>query len=219
MNALEERVLHLIGENVDSPDVFTDDDEGMAPIREAINEAIAEVILLTGGNKRQYFLPLREGIAFYRLRPANGSVGWITDVWSHTRQQRLSQTDFTQLSTYDPRWMIYTGDPESYLPIGADVIGFYPKPSGSANVMELTLVEIPAAYTSDRDRIRLRDSYQYAVVNYAVAEFWASRGDAAEAQKHFSMYLDGMGLKQRYMPQAEATRTLDTRKEFWPRTP
>jgi hypothetical protein len=218
MNALEERVLELIGEDPAAPDVFTDTDEGMAPIRESISDAIAEIVMLTGGNKRQYFLPLRSGVAFYRIRLEYGELGWVTDVWSVTQQWRLAQTDLTQLSYYDPRWMIYSANPESYLTLGNDIIGFYPKPSASANVMELTLVEIPATYESGEDRVKLRESFKYAAVNYAVAEYWASRGDAGEAQKHMGLYLDALGLKQQYMPQIEQTRFFQTQKEPWPRT-
>lgn len=216
MNALEQRVLELIGEDVDSPDVFTDNDEGIAQIRESIADAIQEILMLTGGNKRQYFLPLREDTAFYRLRLQNGDIGWITDVWSINQKQRLEQTDLTRVSSYDPRWMITNATPEAYMPIGQDVIGFYPKPSASADVMEITLVEIPHVYQSDRDRIKLRESFQYATVNYAVADFWASRGDAMEAQKHYQMYMDTLGLKQSYNPMADRFARAETAKEPWP---
>lgn len=216
MNALEQRVLELIGESVEAPDVFTDDDEGMAQIRESISDAIQEIVMLTGGNKRQYFLPLREGTAFYRFRLQGGDIGWVTDVWSVNRKLRLEQTDLTRVSSYDPRWMISNAPPEAYMPIGQDVIGFYPKPSGSSDVMEITLVEIPHAYESDRDRIKLRESFKYATVNYAVADFWASRGDAAEAQKHFKMYLDELGLKQDYNLMADRFPRAETAKEPWP---
>ena len=216
MNALETKVLELIGESTDSPDVFTDDDEGMAPIRDSINDAISEIIMLTGGFKRQYYLPLRSGQAFYRIRPQNGVLGWVTDVWSLTPQYRLEQTDLVRLVAHDPRWMTYTGDPQAYMPVGQEMIGFYPKPSGSTNVMELTIVEIPTAYATDRDRIKLKSSFRYATVHYAVGEFWASRGDAGEAQKHMAMYLDALGLKQTYMPMIEQSRGFQSRKEPWP---
>jgi hypothetical protein len=216
MNALEEKVLELIGEDPSSPDVFTDDDEGMKPIRDSISDAIAEIVMLTGGYKRQYFLPLRSGVAFYRFRLPHGDLGWITDVWSTTRQIRLEQTDLVRVSAHDPRWMVPSGFPEAYLPIGQDVIGFWPKPSGSSDVMELTIIEIPHAYTTDRDRVKLRDAFQYACVNYAVAEYWASRGDAGEAQKHMQLYMDALGLRQDYQQQTEAVRGFQTRKEPWP---
>ena len=69
MNTLEAKVLELIGESPDSPDVFTDDEEGLAPIRASLSEGIEEIAMLTGSYKRSYFLPLREDRAFYRLRP------------------------------------------------------------------------------------------------------------------------------------------------------
>lgn len=216
MNALEGKVLELIGEDPDSPDVFTDDDEGIKPIRTSINDAIAEIVMLTGSYKRQYFLPLRQGMGFYRLRPRDGHLGWITDVWSVTQQRRLEQTDLIRLANHDPRWMIHSANPEAYLLVGEDVMGVYPKPSGSSDVLELTVVEIPAAYTSDKDRVKLRDAFQFGVVHYAVSEFWASRGDAVEAQKHMQMYLDALGLGQLYSQQTESVRSMRTHKEPWP---
>lgn len=218
MNALEEKVLELIGEDPSAPDVFTDDDVGIAQIRESIADAIQEIVMLTGGNKRQYFLPLREGQAFYRLMLPRGDIGWITDAWAVIRQQRLEQTDLTRVSSYDPRWIITSGTPEAYMPIGQDVVGFFPKPSGSSDVIEITLVEIPHTYESDRDRIKLREAFKFATVNYAVADFWASRGDAQEAQKHFQMYMDALGLKQGYNPMADRFPRQETAKEPWPTT-
>jgi len=216
MNALEQKVLELIGEDTSSPDVFTDDDVGMEPIRKSIGEAIEEVVMLTGSFKRQYFIPLRSGQGFYRLRPQNGSVGWICDAWAVNQQRRLEQTDLTRLNAYDPKWMKYTGSPEAYLPLSHNVIGFYPKPPSDGNVIELTIVEIPTQYTSDRDRIKVRNAFQYAIVKAAVADFWASRGDAVEAQMHTQEYLEALGIRQQYAQLMDQPRGFMTRKDPWP---
>jgi hypothetical protein len=213
MNALERKVLELIGENIDSPDVFTDDDAGMAPIRDSINDCIQEIVMLTGGNKRRYFIPLRTDQMFYRLRLANGEMGWITDVFLVNQMRRLDQTDLIKLSSEDPRWMISTGNPWSYLQIGKEIVGFHPKPSGSSDVVEIHLVEIPAAYTNDQDRVKIRKSFQHAVVSYAVGEYWASRGDAMEALKHMNQYFEVLGMKRAYDPQSERRPYLDTQKD------
>jgi len=216
MNALEQKVLELIGEDTSSPDVFTDDDVGMEPIRKSIGEAIEEVVMLTGSFKRQYFIPLRSGQGFYRLRPQNGSVGWICDAWAVNQQRRLEQTDLTRLNAYDPKWMKYTGSPEAYLPLSHNVIGFYPKPPSDGNVIELTIVEIPTQYTSDRDRIKVRNAFQYAIVKAAVADFWASRGDAVEGQMHTQEYLEALGIRQQYAQLMDQPRGFMTRKDPWP---
>jgi hypothetical protein len=216
MNAIETKVLELIGEDPEAPDVFVDTDEGMAPIRESIADAVSEIVMLTGSHKRQYLIPLREDQQFYRLTLQNGDLGWITDAWSITQKYRLEQTDLVRLSAYDPRWMIGAGSSQSYFPVGKDIIGFYPKSSASVNVVELTVVEIPRAYASSADRVKLRESFEYAAVHFAVAEYWATRGDANEAQSHTQKYLAALGLEQEYMPQSGQPRSLQTRKEPWP---
>lgn len=216
MNVLEEKVLELIGESTTSPDVFTDDDEGMAPIRDSLSDAIAEILTVTGGYKRQYYLPLRSEMQFYRFRLQNGNLGWITDVWSSTQKQRLEQTDLIRLTAYNPRWMIPSANPEAYFPVGMDTIGFYPKPSGDSDVMEITIVEIPTAYATSADRIKLREAFKYSAVHYAVGEYWASRGDANEASKHLKLYLDSIGLAKDYAQLKDGTR-FETRKEPWSR--
>lgn len=216
MNSLERRVLEGIGEDVENPDVFVDTDAGLAPIRDSLNDAIQEIALLTGMYKRQYLLPLRTGQMFYRFKLANGYLGWVTDVWDVDRKFRLEQTSLTKLSHYDPRWMVGNGFPEAYVQLGEDVIGFYKKPSASANVMELTIVEIPHAYATDTDRIKLRESFQYAAVLYAIGEYWATRGDVQEAKAFGVRYLDALGMKERYSPTQEAIPSLSTNKEIHP---
>lgn len=216
MNALETKVLELIGENPDSPDVYVDTDAGIAPIRDSINDAIQEIAMLTGGNKRQYIVPLREGQMFYRFGLRDGYFGWICDAWDIDRQLRLEQTDTIKLSQYDPRWMVGSGFPEAYLPVGQDVVGFYKKPSSSAGAIELTIAEIPIEYATSTERVKLRDQFQYAVIHYAVAEYWASAGDAREAMSHSQMYLDALGLNENYQISPQERYTSQTVKEPWP---
>ena len=112
--------------------------------------------------------------------------------------------------------MVGSGFPEAYMQLGEDVIGFYKKPSASSNVMELTIVEIPDPYTTDTERIKLRESFQYAAILYAVGEYWASRGDVIEARSFGARYLDALGLKQRYSPSQESIPTFETNKEPFP---
>jgi hypothetical protein len=212
MNALETKVLELIGEDPDNPDVFTDDDEGMAPIRDSLNDAVQEIVMLTGSHKRQYFIPLRGDMQFYRLRLLNGELGWVTDAWLVNQKTRLEQTDLLRITAHNPRWMTPTGSPEQYLPVGQDLVGFYPKPASDSDVVELTVVEIPSAYASGRDRVKLREAFKYATVNYAVSEYWASRGDAGEAQKHMALYMDALGLRAEYQQQGDMRR-FETKKE------
>jgi hypothetical protein len=215
MHRLERKVLELIGEDPDNPDVFTDDELGMAPVRDSLNDAIQEVQMLEGANRRQYFIPLRSGQQIYRLDLNYGYVGWITDVWLINKKYRLEQTSVVRLTAHDPRWMVSSADPRSYFPIGSDSICVYPKPSASSDTLEVTIVEIPIAYTDSNSKVHIKSDFEYAAIHYAVSEYWASRGDAREALKHFKLYLDAMGLREEYDQHAQV-RQFRTQKGPYP---
>lgn len=212
MNYLETYVLQLIGEDTTNPDVFADTDTGMAPIRDSINDAIEEISMLTGGYKREYQIPLRTDNNFYRLKFQKGQFGWVTDAWLLGSKWRLSQTDFNKLNNEDPRWMKHRGNPSQYFHVGTDLIGIYPRTSGDADVVVFQCVVIPDRYTSDTDRIKLRTEYQWAVVHYAVSEYYAGRGDKPRAMEHMNLYLNRLGLREAYPEAKDTTRGFRTEK-------
>jgi len=216
MHALERKVLEYIGEDPDSPDVFTDTAEGIAPIRDSINDAIQELAMLEGSVKRQYFIPLRKSQLLYRFQLNTGYMGWITDVWLVSKKYRLEQTGILKLSAYDPRWMVSSAEPRAYFPVGSDTICVYPKPSASSDVLELTIVEIPLEYADDNAKIKLKSDFQYAAVHFAVSEYWASRGDAEEAQKNYDLYLDAAGLREAFEQSPQLRSRFRTNKEPYP---
>ena len=216
MNLLERQVLELIGEDPDSPDVFVDTDAGMAPIRDALNDAIQEIVMLTGSYKRQYFIPVRANQGFYKLDLNYGHFGWVTDARMVNIKRRLEQTGILRLVAEDPRWMLTSATPRAYFQIGTDIIALYPKPSASSDILELTIVEIPNPYEKDTDRIKLKTDFHYAAVHFAVAEYWASRGDVREAFKHWGLYLDVLGLRGEFDQNPHHPQRLQTIKEDAP---
>ena len=136
----------------------------------------------------------------------------MTDARLVNIKRRLEQTGILRLLAHDPRWMITSADPRAYFQIGTDVIALYPKPSGSSDVLEMTIVEIPNPYKRDTDRIKLKTDFHYAAVHFAVAEYWASRGDAREAAKHWGLYLDVLGLRDRFDQTPHAPQRFKTTK-------
>lgn len=198
MNRLERAVLLEIGENPDSPDAFAD----ISPIRNSINDAIAEIIMATGSCKRLHQVALEADKQFYSLSISGGEIAWITDAFLLTRQRRLEQTDFDLLIQEDQRFFVYNGVPTRYVAIDNDLVFFHPITSSDTDVVELTIVAIPSEYTQDADRLFVRRDFERGVVHYAVSEYWASRGDAKEAVNHHAMYLDLVGLR-RLFPQAQ----------------
>lgn len=193
MNDIERQVLRLIGEDPTSPDVYTDDDVGMAPIRDSISDAIEEIHSITGGYSETFLIPLVSNGTFYRLNFERGSFGWVKDAWLSGNKTRLTQTSIAKLGMEYPKWLESTGTPEQYFHLGKDLIGIFRKPSSSSDVLEINAVVIPGPY-SDGERIKLKNQYHWAAVHYAVGEYWASRGDASEAERYHGMYQAAIGL-------------------------
>jgi len=213
MNTIEKHVLELIGEDPDAPDVFTADN--MEPIRDSINDAIEEIAMMTGCVTDTYHINLRKNRNFYRFDYQRGSIAWIKDVWLSTIQRRLEQTDLIRLTVYNPRWLYNNGSPESYFTIGMGFFGIWPAPSSDTDMLEITVVSIPARYTESEDRIKLRRSWDWAAAHYAVGEYFASRGDAKSAIYHHNSYLKKMGLNTKYPYATEKISYLRSSKEPW----
>lgn len=187
-------MLRLIGEDLDSPDVFTDTDEGMAPIRDSINDAIEELCMTTGHYRRRYFLACQEERAIYRLAPENDYLGWVIRVWDNKNKRSLDQTSITALSNYDPRFLKQNGVPTHWYQMGWEHIGVYYRPSEQGMVLELDCLMVPKPYTYDTQPIQLRTHWQRAAVYRALSDYHAIRGDAARGQEYFIKYLETAGL-------------------------
>lgn len=200
-NDLETKVMDLIGENTDMPDVF--DDDGIEEIRSHLNDAIEEVAMLTGVHKRVWTVPLKGNCYFYRLSEALDRFGWFDSVYLVGTKRLLTQTSIDGLNQIDCRWLNAAGTPSYYAPISTATFIVWPCNTTDVDSLEVTGVAIPERYTTDTDRIRLRKSFEWACVNRAVSEFWATRGDAQSAARHFQQYAKSVGYPQMYPEQYE----------------
>lgn len=191
MTDLEKQVLQAIGESTDSPDVFTDDAEGMSQIRDSINDAIEEISMLSGSVNRNYHMLLRPNVAFYRMDFKRDRFGWITDAWLISLKRRLEKTDLITMQAFNPRWLKNNGNPQSYGLIGYDVFFVWPCPAAEL-IVDLSCVVIPDRYVNDYDRVKIRHIFADAAVNFAVGEYYASRGDAKQALERHNSYIGGL---------------------------
>lgn len=205
MNTLEKHVLQIIGESIESPDVFADTEAGMAQVRDSINDAIQELCMVTGSYRKTYLLPLYADRQFYRLEWQADHFGYVVEAWDRSRNRRLIHTDLANLNARDPLWMKHTGDPNEYLQIGDNIIGFYLKPASEGVVLELTCVCVPKPYTINSPPVKLREQYERAAVYFAVCDYFASRGDARRASEFFERYSETAGIMMLHPQSAEKT--------------
>lgn len=204
-NDLEKKVMDLIGENTDTPDVF--DATGIEEIRSHLNDAIEEVAMLTGCHKRVWHIPLKADCYFYRIEygDVGDQFGWFDSVYIVGQARVLEQDSLIGLTQLDARWLYATGTPSRYVPLPGyrNTFIVWPAVSSSSDTLEVTGVAIPDRYIADTDRIKLRKSFEWACVNRAVSEFWATRGDAQSAARYFQTYAQEVGYPQMYPEQYE----------------
>ena len=211
MNALESHVLRLIGEDLSSPDVFTNDTAGMTQIRDSLNDGIQTLCLVTGSYTRTYHLALLRNRQFYRIAPAQDYFGYVVEAMDRANRRRLAQIDLLTVSKIDP-WFMKTGGPVThYIQVGIDHIGFWRYPTAKGTVIELQCVCIPAAYATSVDAIKVRAAYQRATVYFAVSEYYASRGDAQRGQEYLTKAMETAGMM--YMHPKEAERQWQIQRE------
>jgi hypothetical protein len=204
MNAIETEILTLAGENTTSPDVFTASSEGLAQVRQSVNDAIQQMCMVSGSYRRKYFLPLREGSNFYRIVWGDQDyVGYVMIAWDRARSLKLEQTNPLKLAAMDRDWLARDGDPDYYMQIGFDVIGVWRKPTTSGRVIELDCVVIPLEYTRDTEPVRLRENFRRGAVWFGLSEFYASRGDAGRAVEYYNQYLEVAQLMKLKPPAPE----------------
>ena len=189
MNSIEEQVLRDIGENIASPDVFTDTSEGMAQIRTSISDAIQELCMILGAYTRDYHLPLYANRQWYRLDPQHDYIAYILDVTDFSRKRKLAQTDLQTIGM-NPWFLRENGNPLEYFFVGHNVFGIWPYPSSEGSMLILKCVCMPKPYSEDYDIIYLRKYLQRAAAYYAVSEYYASRGDARRGQELHGKYLE-----------------------------
>jgi hypothetical protein len=211
LNSLEKDVCRLIGESITSPDVFSD----ITPIRDSVNSAVQELCALTGSYVQPYHMPLYTDRHFYRMGWLHDHFGYVIECWDRQRKYKLGRTDVRALSQIDPWFLKRSGDPTRYFEVGHTIIGIDRAPSQDGQILEMTCAAIPKAVANDGDPVKLRDVFRRSAVNYAVSEFYASRGDAERAKDYLQRYVDSAGLMNIHPDQADRLYQMATDKSRW----
>ena len=197
MKDIEKKVSALVGEDIISPDLFSS--SSITPIRDSVNDAIQEVCMLTKSYTRTFHVNTQAGQYVYNIGMNRDHFGYVLQAWNRSLDWQLERTDVKSLMISDPGWFEggdtgRTGNQYKYFQVGFDQVGFWYIPSSSGLVIELKVLAIPQAYTDDDDPIRMRTQWEDAIVNYAVSEQFAARGDSDRAGEYYSDYLEQMNI-------------------------
>jgi len=214
VNDIETHVLQLIGENTASPDVFSD----ITPIRRSVNNGIQELCMVTGSYQQTYYLPLYTGRQFYRMGWNYDHFGYVVECWDRNRKLKLERTDLLSLAMRDPWLLKRSGFPYFYFEVGDNVIGFDRSTSGTGHLLELSCVVIPKAVDTDSKPTKVRSQFSRGATYFAVADYYASRGDAQRATQYMTQYLEVSGLMKLHPDTADRIVTMKKEYGIWDRS-
>ena len=159
--------------------------------------------MLTGSYTQTYHLPLYGDRFFYRVGWPEDHFGYVIECLDRQRRYKLGRTDILSLAQSRPWFLKDSGDPDEYFEVGNTIIGIDRAPTADGKLLELTCAAIPKAIASDIQPVKLRAVFEQAAIQYAVSEFYASRGDANRATEFLERYVTFGGLMAIHPQQAE----------------
>jgi len=188
---IEKRVLRIIGEDVDSPDVFTS--ANITQIRDSINDGIEELCTLTDALVLPYRIPFYPDTYLYRIAFTSAQFCHILRAYLPDKGTPLAHATVGSVAKHDPKWLSASNTPAVYMPVGVKFVGFYPMYAAEGHHVELDCVVLPNRYATDDKVIQLRDDFHDSVVAYAAGEYFLGIGDLDKANYWFGEYAKNTG--------------------------
>lgn len=157
---IKTRTLQAIGDNVDDPVFFTDDQ-----INALVDEANEVLCEETGAIHRSALVPLRPGMRFIYTPSIAADIMAPTRVWDHSTGRRLTALSMDELDGVQERWsQTVGGPPQVWFPVSWDIFGIYPASASAGGVLRIDYQAWPRDLMDDDDRPEIPEATQDAIV-------------------------------------------------------
>ena len=162
---LKKSVMDIIGEDSTTPTYWTSAND--IELEEHINDAIAEVCLLTGQHTDELHPPLYASRSYYHLDAGKGGeLLYMKRVRVYPEGYSLEQTDPAQLTREDYLWMTRTGVPFRFYLVNGDILRTVPMESDGGRSLECLAATIPGRYTEDDEVVDVTTETRGWIVAY-----------------------------------------------------
>src|SRR3990167_2558579 len=181
-------VMDSVGEDSVNPTYWTS--STVSELNEWIIDALEEWIVLTGAYTEEVAIPIFANRQYYRIDPGKGGqLLWIKHILVSPQMWSLKGTSPSKLSREDYTWITRTGTPRSFYPVGVDTIRVVPFPEEDGQVLEATIVCIPAEYSIAEELIDIRDDSISFVLDYVVGLLLLSSKRFDKAKTFLQRYI------------------------------
>ena len=186
-------VMDVVGDDSVNPTYWTP--STITELDEWILDALEEWVVLTGAYTEEIAIPLFADRKHYQLDPARGGqMLWIKHLLVSPEMWSLKGTSPAKLSREDYTWMTRTGTPRSFYPVGLGVIRIIPYPSEDGQVLEGTIVCVPASYNLASELVDIRDDSVSFIIDYVASLLLLSTKRLDKAKVFLRRYIEIGGL-------------------------
>lgn len=158
---IETRILEAINDDPDDPVFFSE-----SQLLDLVNEANQLLCEDTLAIHRTALIPIRPGMRFIYTPSIAPDLMAPVRIWNHNTNRKLTAFSMEELDALQERWSRATGTPETWFPVGWDIIGIYPTAAASGGVLRVDYVAWPRDLTDDSDRPELPEASHDALVLY-----------------------------------------------------
>jgi hypothetical protein len=192
---LKKSVMDIIGEDSASPTYWTSSND--IELEEHLNDAIAEVCILTGQYTNELVLPLYASRSYYHLDAGKGGeLLYLKRVRVYPEGYSLEQTDPAQLTREDYLWITRTGCPSKFYLVNGDMLRTVPMDSDGGRSLECLAVTIPPRYTEDDEVVDITTEMIDWVVSYTSYMMFITLRRLDKANLWFKKYIENSGFNK-----------------------
>lgn len=199
-NNIENEILRVSGENIDTPDVFIEGSAELLMLRTFINDAIQELCMLSGVYRKNYILTTKTNRMFYRIVPQYDYISFINFILDRSRQLKLVKTELESIAKIDSFFLQRNGNASHYVMFGNEFLMLYPKPT-SSYALTINFTAIPKSYTESTDPIKIRKDYERAVIYDSLSKYYAYNRELDKAVDYMKMAYETAKIDSNLLPE------------------
>ena len=159
-------------------------------IKQAINDGYAEISDAVEWNEQWEDLDLLADRPYYDLRAILGEAFLaLRPAFDRQTNRWLIPSTVEELDQHDRRWERVTGEPQRLVLRGLWWLGLYPRIQSEIGQIKQGFVALPDPLEEDEDEPGIPDTFQYALVDFALTDLWAQDGEVSLALAAWAAYL------------------------------
>lgn len=185
---LERRILNALNDDPQDP-VFWSSDEIHTLIEEAIEVMAEEAPQI----RRSFVVPRRPGAFHYTIHSVGPRIQAPYRIWLEDQQRRLEATSLTTLDAEHEEWLLSTGEPWKWAPVGWDQFIIWPIPVAGGHRLQVDCYCWHDPLVSGSDSPEFYEADHESIVLWGQMEGYLKQWQPDKAADIFTTFVNRWG--------------------------